>query len=75
LDLLKGFHERHKRDPDVAANALMAARLMVDRFGQDKEARALLLETAAHFTDPALAAERDAYIRFLDSLAAPTARA
>jgi hypothetical protein len=74
LDLLKGFHERHKRDPDVAANALMAARLMVDRFGQDKEARALLQETAAHFTDPALAAERDAYMRFLDGLAAPAAR-
>lgn len=75
LDLLKGFHERHRREPDVAANALLAARLMVDRFGQDQEARALLVETGAQFTDPTLAAERDAYLRFLDGLAAPMARA
>lgn len=74
LDLLRGFHERHKRDPDVAANALMAARLMVDRFGQDKQARALLEETSSHFTDPALAAEREAYLQFLDGLGAPVAR-
>lgn len=73
LDLLRGFHERHKRDPDVAANALMAARLMVDRFGQDKQARALLEDTSAHFTDAGLAAERDAYLQFLDGLGAPVA--
>jgi hypothetical protein len=74
VKLLADFHKRHPRDPDVPANALLAARLLADKFGRDKDAHILLNETRERFADHALRPEMEAYLAFLDKLDPSLAR-
>jgi hypothetical protein len=73
--LLVGFGKRHRGNADVAANALFAAKLLTERLGDEAAARAELQSVREQVGYDPLGAEVDAYLQFLDKLAAPTARA
>jgi hypothetical protein len=76
VQLLSGFEARHPGHADVAANGLLAAKLLAETLGDDAAARTLLanVRRAVGTHDP-LRGEIDAYQQFLDKLAAPVARA
>jgi hypothetical protein len=74
VSLLSDFHIRHPKHADLPPNTLLAARLMADKMGQDREARALLSSTHNAFRDHPLRVEMEAYLAFLDSLNQPVAR-
>jgi hypothetical protein len=70
--VLEGFVQRHFSHPDAAEHALAAAKLRVDAFGEDAHARALLKAMRQHTGNhPGI----DAYLAFLDKIAAPAVRA
>jgi hypothetical protein len=72
IELLEGFVQRHFAHPDAAGHALAAAKLRVDKFGEEARARALLRAMRQHTGNhPGI----DEYLAFLDKLAAPVARA
>jgi hypothetical protein len=70
--LLEGFVQRHFSHPDAPGHALEAAKLRVEKLGDDARARALLKAMRQHTGNhPGI----DGYLAFLDKLAAPAARA
>jgi hypothetical protein len=72
IALLEGFVQRHFSHPDAAGHALAAAKLRVEKFGEDARARALLKAMRQHTGNhPGI----DAYLAFLDKIAAPAVRA
>jgi hypothetical protein len=74
VTLLADFHRRHPKHADIPANSLLAAKIMADKMGQDREAHALLSDTRRDFNDHALRPEMEAYLSFLGNLNQPTAR-
>ncbi|HSE12579.1 MAG TPA: hypothetical protein VLB69_08090, partial [Rudaea sp.] len=75
LQLLTGFHKRFRDHADIAKNYLLAARIMAERMNKEMQARALLQQIRIVLPDDPLIPDVDAYIAFLDKLAATPARA
>jgi hypothetical protein len=75
VQLLADFAERFPTHADVAANALLEAKLRAEKLGDDAGARTRLAAVRAQLAYDPLAGEIDAYLGFLDKLAAPVARA
>lgn len=74
VKLLAGFHRKYPTHADVVPNALLAARLLTDKLGREDEARAMLREVRHLNNAHPQCAEMDAYLVFLDNLAAPAPR-
>ena len=72
VQLLEGFVQRNFKHADAAGHAVAAAKLRVEKLGDDAHARALLKAMRQHTGNHP---EIDGYLAFLDKLAAPTARA
>jgi hypothetical protein len=72
VQLTEAFAEYHPGHPDVAANAMIAAKLLAEKQGDERRALAVL-KTARATLGPH--PEIDAYLQFLDKLLAPMARA
>ena len=75
LHLLTGFHKRFRNHADIARNYLLAAKIMAERLNKEMQARALLHQVKVVLPDDPLIAEVDAYLAFLDKLAATPAKA
>jgi len=74
LHLLTGFHKRFRNHADIARNYLLAAKIMAERLNKEMQARALLHQVKVVLPDDPLIAEVDAYLGFLDKLAATPAK-
>ena len=74
LNLLGGFHKRFRNHADIARNYLLAARLMAERMNREMQARALLQQIKIVLPHDPLIPEVDAYLAFLDQLAATPAK-
>jgi tetratricopeptide (TPR) repeat protein len=74
LNLLAGFHKRFRNHADIARNYLLAAKLMAERMNREMQARALLQQIKIVLPDDPLIPEVDAYLAFLDQLAATPPR-
>ena len=72
VQLTEAFAEYHPGHPDVAANAMIAAKLLAEKLGDERRALSVL-RTARASLGPH--PEIDAYLQFLDKLLAPVARA
>jgi hypothetical protein len=70
LAQLGGFHKRFRGHPDIASNYLLAAKLLAERMGKEMPARALLQQIKLAAPDDPVIPQVDAYIAFLDKLAA-----
>lgn len=73
LSLLGGFHKRFRGHADVVRNYLLAAKLLAERMNKELPARALLQQIKLEFPQDPKIGEVDAYIAFLDKLAATRA--
>ena len=74
LQLLTGFHKHFRNHADIARNYLLAAKIMAERLNKEMPARALLQQIRIVLPDDPLIPEVDAYIAFLDKLAATPAK-
>jgi hypothetical protein len=74
VQLLSGFGERHFGHADVAPNALMVAKLLAERLGDEARAREELMAVRDQLGTDELR-QVQAYLEFLDKLSAPVARA
>lgn len=74
LKLLSDFARRFPNHADIPQNTLLAARLMADKLGEDRQAQTLLSANKDAFIGHALRPEMEAYLAFLDGLASPRAR-
>jgi len=70
LSLLGGFHKRFRNHADIARNYLLAAKIMAERMNREMQARALLQQIKVVLPNDPLIPEVDAYLEFLDRLAA-----
>ncbi|HSM99499.1 MAG TPA: hypothetical protein VLS52_00660 [Rudaea sp.] len=75
LGLLAGFHKRFRNHPDIGRNYLLAARLWAERMNKEMQARAMLNQIKVAFPDDPVIPQVDAYLAFLDKLAATPAKA
>jgi hypothetical protein len=75
LNLLGGFHKRFRNHADIARNYLLAAKIMAERMNREMQARALLQQIKVVLPDDPLIPEVDAYLAFLDRLAATAPKA
>jgi hypothetical protein len=74
LNLLGGFHKRFRNHADIAGNYLLAAKIMAERMNKEMQARALLQQIKVVLPNDPLIPEVDAYLAFLDKLAATPAK-
>ncbi|HEY2394864.1 MAG TPA: hypothetical protein VGH81_02630 [Rudaea sp.] len=74
LDILGGFHKRFRNHADIARNYLLAAKIMAERMNRELQARALLQQIKIVLPNDPLIPEVDAYLAFLDKLAATPAK-
>jgi hypothetical protein len=74
LNVLGGFHKRFRNHADIARNYLLAAKIMAERMNREMQARALLQQIKVVLPNDPLIPEVDAYLAFLDQLAATPAR-
>jgi hypothetical protein len=65
-----GFHKAFPKHRDIVPNYLLAARLLVDRFGQDAKALELLRQLQQGFPQHAQAEEVTAYAKVVENLVA-----
>ena len=70
---VSGFHKAYPKHRDIPRNYLLAARLMVDRFGQDAKALELLRQLQQGFPQHPLAGEIADYAKTVEALAAKPA--
>jgi tetratricopeptide (TPR) repeat protein len=75
LKSVTGFHKAFPKHRDIPRNYLLAARLMVDRFGEDGKALALLRQLQAGFPQHPLAGEIADYARVVEALVAKRPKA
>ena len=68
LALLQDFAQRYPRDPDGPTNALIAARLLLDRGGDVAGARAVLQAASDNFSDHPMHEELQQQLAALDLL-------
>ncbi len=74
LGLLSGFHKRFRNHPDIGRNYLLAAKLWAERMNKEMQARAMLNQIKLTMPNDAVIPQVDAYIAFLDKLAATSPR-
>jgi hypothetical protein len=74
LDILGGFHKRFRNHADIARNYLLAAKIMAERVNKEMQARALLHQIKIVLPNDPLIPDVDAYLAFLDKLAATPAK-
>lgn len=74
LGLLAGFHKRFRNHPDIGRNYLLAAKLWAERMNKEMQARAMLNQIKVAFPDDPVIPQVDAYLAFLDQLAATPAK-
>lgn len=74
LALLQGFHKRFRDHADVGRNYLLAAQLLAERMNREMPARALLQQIKLTLPNDPILPQVDAYIAYLDKLAATPAR-
>lgn len=74
LGLLAGFHKRFRNHPDIGRNYLLAAKLWAERMNKEMQARAMLNQIKVAFPDDPVIPQVDAYLDFLDKLAATPAK-
>jgi hypothetical protein len=70
---VSGFHKAFPKHRDIPRNYLLAARILVDRFGQDAKALALLRQLQQGYPQHPLAAEIADYAKTVEALAAKPA--
>jgi len=71
LKLVSTYIKTHPKHRDVPRNALLAAKVLVDRLGKEDVAKKLLDQVAERFPDDALLPDIKAYRAFIDSIAVP----
>jgi hypothetical protein len=74
LGLLAGFHKRFRNHADIGRNYLLAAKLWAERMNKEMQARAMLNQIKVAFPDDPVIPQVDAYLDFLDKLAATPAK-
>lgn len=74
LGMLAGFHKRFRDHPDIGRNYLLAAKLWAERMNKEMQARAMLNQIKVAFPDDPVIPQVDAYLAFLDKLAATPAK-
>lgn len=74
LGLLAGFHKRFRNHPDIGRNYLLAAKLWAERMNKQMQARAMLQQIKLTLPHDPIIAQVDAYLAFLDKLAATPAK-
>lgn len=74
LKLVSTYIRTHPTHRDVPRNALLAAKVLVDRMGKDDVAKKLLDQVAARFPDDALSPEIAAYRASIGTFGAPAHR-
>ncbi len=75
LGLLAGFHKRFRNHADIGRNYLLAAKLWAERMNKEMQARAMLQQIKVMLPNDPIVPQVDAYIAFLDKLAATPTRA
>jgi len=70
VGLLAGFHKRFRNHPDIGRNYLLAAKLWAERMNKEMQARAMLNQIKIMLPNDPVIAQVDAYLAFLDKLAA-----
>ncbi len=73
VGLVSGFHKRFRNHPDIARNYLLAAKLWAERMNKEMQARAMLQQIKLTLPNDPVIPQVDAYIAFLDNLAATAA--
>lgn len=66
LKVIAGFHKRWPKHKDIACNYLFAAKLMIEKLGQDDQALQLLTQLKTLRPNDPLMPEIDALLQFLD---------
>lgn len=74
LGVLAGFHKRFRNHPDIGRNYLLAAKLWAERMNKEMQARAMLNQIKLTLPDDPIIPQVDAYLVFLDKLAATPAK-
>jgi len=74
LSLLAGFHKRFRNHPDIGRNYLLAAKLLAEKLNKEMQARAMLNQIKVTLPNDPIVAQVDAYIAYLDKLAATPAK-
>ena len=74
LNLLAGFHKRFRNNPDIGRNYLLAAKLWAERMNKEMQARAMLQQIKIMLPNDPIMPQVDAYLAYLDKLAATPAR-
>lgn len=74
LALLAGFHKRFRDHADIARNYLLAAKLWAERMNKQMQARAMLQQIKLTLPDDPAIPQVDAYLAFLDKVAATPAK-
>ena len=72
VGLVSGFHKRFRNHPDIGRNYLLAAKLWAERMNKEMQARAMLQQIKLTLPNDPVIAQVDAYIAFLDKIAATT---
>jgi hypothetical protein len=75
MGLLAGFHKRFRNSPDIGRNYLLAAKLWAERMNKEMQARAILQQIKVTMPNDPVIPQVDAYIAFLDKLAATSPKA
>ncbi len=70
VGLVSGFHKRFRNHPDIGRNYLLAAKLWAERMNKEMQARAMLQQIKMTLPDDPVIPQVDAYIAFLDKIAA-----
>ena len=72
--LLAGFHKRFRNHADIGRNYLLAAKLWAERMNKEMQARAMLQQIKVMMPHDPIVPQVDAYLAYLDKLAATPAK-
>jgi tetratricopeptide (TPR) repeat protein len=68
IRLLSGFHKRYPKSKDIPQNYLLAAKLLHERMGEDRQAQALLRQLQTVYPDHALRPDIDAQLALVERM-------
>jgi tetratricopeptide (TPR) repeat protein len=68
IRLLSGFHKRYPKSKDIPQNYLLAAKLLHERMGEDRQAQALLQQLKTAYPDHPLRPEIDAQLDLIERM-------
>jgi hypothetical protein len=74
LSLLAGFHKRFRNHADIGRNYLLASKLLAEKMNKEMQARAMLNQIKLTLPNDPIIPQVDAYIAYLDKLAATPAK-